>query len=129
MKKTIIQREDGKDYLIRWTLFTCRWFSIKLHKILISDDDCLHDHPWAFISILLKGSYIEHRRIGYIDYKKKYRAGNILYRHLHSIHRLEIDKPVTSLVITFRKKKTWGFYTKKGWVHWREYKTTGACES
>mgnify|MGYP003448137758 CR=1 FL=1 len=33
-------------YLVIYTLFTCKWFSIKIHKILISDPSDMHDHPW-----------------------------------------------------------------------------------
>jgi hypothetical protein len=59
-KKTIIERDDGIAYLIRVTLISIgKWFSIKLHNILQSDDACLHDHPWPFISIILRGGYYE----------------------------------------------------------------------
>lgn len=52
--------DNGRElYLIRWTLFACRYFSIKIHKILLSDNDDLHDHPWNFLSIILWGGYFE----------------------------------------------------------------------
>lgn len=54
---------DGSDYMIRWYIFNSRNFSVKLHNILKSDHDCVHDHPWDFISIILKGGYIEHSEI------------------------------------------------------------------
>lgn len=60
MKKKILYRDHGKTkYLIRWTLFTCKWFSIKIHKALQSDRGPLHDHPWNYISIILWGGYYE----------------------------------------------------------------------
>jgi hypothetical protein len=38
-----------------------RFGGVKLHHILRSDDDRdLHDHPWSFLSIVLKGGYWEH---------------------------------------------------------------------
>jgi hypothetical protein len=63
-KKTVIYRSgdnspNPKPYLIRWNLFGCPWFSIKIHKLLIPDDDCLHDHPWSFLTFILKGGYFE----------------------------------------------------------------------
>lgn len=129
-RKKVIGRFGEEPYLIRYSIFSCPLFAIKIHNILRSDDDCLHDHPWAFITILLKGAYIEEsehyngRRFRY------YSAGTILYRHKHWIHRLIIDKPVRSLVITFKKKRggAWGFFTPKGWVFWKDYKPTGGCE-
>lgn len=140
MKKKIIRREDGKDYLIRYTLFTCRWFSVKIHNILSSDYDCMHDHLWAFITFILKGGYVEYMRPagvadkiisrgGAFDRSKVYGRFSLLYRPANYVHRLEIHQPVWTFVITFKKTRQWGFYTKlKGWVHWRDYTPTNGCE-
>jgi hypothetical protein len=48
-------------YLRRWWLIPRnRWFNLYLHNILRDDDDrALHDHPWANLSILLRGAYRE----------------------------------------------------------------------
>ncbi|MBT1702937.1 hypothetical protein [Chryseosolibacter indicus] len=151
-KKTVLRIRDGKEnpiYLIRYSLLTCPWFAIKLHKIMLSDDDCMHDHPWSFISIILKGGYVEHRP----DYKahweshagwffnsemnpalmpvKKtlYGAGSILFRKAPSVHKLEVFQPATTLVITFRRKRQWGFHTPSGWKYWKDYIRSGQkCE-
>lgn len=127
-KKTTLRIRDGKTnpiYLIRYSLFTCPWFAIKLHRILISDDDCLHDHPWSFISVVLKGGCVEHTPKG----KRLFGAGSILYRPTPSIHKLEIFQPATTLVITFKRKRLWGFYTPSGWKPWYEYIRSGQkCE-
>lgn len=137
-KKKVISRQDGKPYLVRYSLFACRFFAVKIHHILISDAACMHDHPWAFISILLRGSYYEQRQImtpimdGIAHYShevtKRYSAGSILYRPAQSIHRLVISKPVWSLVITFKKVRPWGFITKSGWVPWHKYNEQNTCE-
>lgn len=120
--------ENGLIYLIRYSIFSCPLFAVKLHRILISDDDCLHDHPWSFISIILWGGYVEHSapkinfngitenavvKIGGKNYtiKKLYGAGSILWRPSPWPHKLEIFQPTTTLVITFKKTRTWGFYT------------------
>jgi hypothetical protein len=123
-KKKVIQREDKKPYLVRYTLFTCRYFSIKIHNILLSDHDCLHDHPWAFITFLLGGGYVE-----YTPYKSRvYGRFSLLYRPAYYIHRLEIHQPVWSLVITFKKVREWGFWTRRGFVPWYKYRATNQCE-
>lgn len=111
--KRIIKRRNDQPYLIRWTILgfgiDSSWFSIKLHNILISDEECLHNHPWAFISIILKGGYREHTRALPWSYKlskwsvpvmseknmfhvqhKEFRRGNILFRPAHWAHRLEL---------------------------------------
>lgn len=138
-KKKIIKRNDGSPYLIRYTICQFGCFSIKLHKILISDFACLHDHPWAFISIILRGGYIEHTKkkgptleAGSYVYKgfaesRLYGAGSVLYRQANHAHRLEIHQPAWTLVVTFKKTRDWGFYTPFGWVGWRQYNQDETC--
>lgn len=133
IKKTTLRIFDGIDnpiYLIRYSLFTCPWFAIKLHRILMSDDNCMHDHPWSFISIILWGGYVEespdysvmHKSVGFpYTLKRLYGPGSILWRPTPSVHRLVIFQPATTLVITFKKKRNWGFYTSKGWVLWSTF--------
>lgn len=152
-RKKIITRDDNEPYLVRWNLFECRFFSIKIHRILKSDDNCLHDHPWAFLSIILKGGYVEDRVVKWhftqhnevvdektavfydesIDEwgerkKKLYGAGSILFRRAKSVHRLEVYQPTTTLVITFRKIREWGFFGKRGWIPWYKYSNKNHCE-
>jgi hypothetical protein len=139
-KKTILRiRDEARDnpiYLIRYSLMTTPWFAIKLHRILLSDDDCLHDHPWDFISVILWGGYVEETFSIINGYtyrhtrsRKRYGPGSFLWRPSPSPHRLIISKPATTLVITFRKKRKWGFYTPTGWKHWITYIRSGSkCE-
>lgn len=119
LDKRIIKRRNNEPYLIRWTILgfgiDSSWFSIKLHNILISDEECLHNHPWAFISIILKGGYTEHTKALPWSYKlskwsrpvisekngfhvqhKTFKAGSILFRPAHWSHRLELGKTLSS---------------------------------
>lgn len=124
-KKKIIYREEGVPYLIRWNLFECRFFSIKIHKLCASDDACKHDHPWAFITFLMKGGYVEYSdRHG----SRLYSRFSLLYRPANYVHRLEIHQPVWTFVITFRKVRDWGFITPRGWVFWKLYRGQNSCE-
>lgn len=51
---------DADPYLIRHTLFACRWFRIMLHEFRRGDIDReLHDHPWSYVSLILRGGYWE----------------------------------------------------------------------
>lgn len=123
-KKKIIWR--GNDpYLIRYTLlFTPQWCQVKIHNILISDHICLHDHPWSFITLLIKGGYVEYSEKG----SKVYSRFSLLFRPAKYLHRLEIHQPVWSIVITFKKARVWGFLTPKGWIEWFNYSPTNNCE-
>lgn len=124
--KRMIYRDDNTEYLYRINFFECNLFSLKLHKILASDDQCQHDHPWSFISFILKNGYIEHTPNG----GSRYKAGSIIYRPAKWIHSLELlpGKPATTFVITFARIRKWGFFTKTGeWIHWKLYKAKEHC--
>ena len=94
---------------------------IRIHKILRSDDArAFHNHPWNFISIILKGKYTEVTPV----YDKSnffvgtnfcsYDKGDVLFRKSNSLHRLILakNKPVWTLFITGKKQRTWGFLTQ-----------------
>ena len=141
-KKTILrihdEARDNPIYMIRYSLFTCPWFAVKVHKFFLSDDDCLHDHPWSFLSIILWRGYTEEtfrkQDMGLpvgerIREVKHYGPGSILWRPAPWPHRLEIGKQALSLVVTFQKFRVWGFYTRSGWLEWRKYISSGSkCE-
>ncbi len=148
-EKKIIEREPGIPYLYRWNLLgigkDSKYFSIKVHKIVKSDEECLHDHPWPFMSIILKGGYKEttkwtpevyNWRGDYFCHKngcytvhKYFKAGDVLKRPAHWFHQLELidNKPCWTLVLTFKKIKSWGFLTKNGFINWRNYNQNEHC--
>lgn len=59
-KRDVIERK-GEPYLKRW-MFRCPLFSVRLHHFVGSDPDDHHDHPWSFVSLLIKGGYTEYIR-------------------------------------------------------------------
>lgn len=114
-------------YLIRWFIIPRNpWLNIYLHKFCRDDDDrALHDHPWWFVSIMLSGFYIEHRE----GKKRLIRlAPSIAFRSATAKHRIELFRdsngkpiPCWTLIITGRKKRTWGFWCPKGFVPWYDF--------
>ena len=66
--RVIFDRDDNEPYLERYYLFLKNRksfaFNITLHRILKSDLDDLHDHPWPWVTVILKGGYWEHTRAG-----------------------------------------------------------------
>ena len=63
-KRVITDRTGKVPYLIRYYIFLKDRkkfpFNITLHKVLVSDEPTLHDHPWNWGAIILKGGYWEH---------------------------------------------------------------------
>jgi len=130
--KEIIYRGDGKEYLIRYTLFWSPWFKIRIHHIKADDDDCLHDHPWDFVSFILKGGYWEHYDpimlahppgLAVARKSKWFGPGKILYRPACWRHKLKLPykKTCWTLVFMFRVKRLWGFWTRNGFIPHYDY--------
>jgi hypothetical protein len=121
-------------YIRRWWVIPRnRWFNVYLHQFLRSDDDrALHDHPWANLSILLRGDYIEHTQAG-----TRWRtAGDVVFRKSGKFaHRIELplnyasgdvfsECPCWTLFITGPRYREWGFHCPRGWVHWKLFTAT-----
>ena len=123
--------EQLGSLLIRYFIFRSKYIGVFIHRLLRSDVRTMHDHPWTFISIILTGEYTEHtlsKHINNLEVKKVYKRFSILYRPAKWIHRLEMDKPMWTLVIRFKRTKPWEFFSKTGFVNWKEYNYQGDCE-
>ncbi len=129
-KKYVIGR-SGEPYLTRWDILGTRHTTlphIYLHQFHRSDSDiALHDHPFAFVTFILRSGYYERTESG----TKWVKPFSILYRPLSWVHRIVLKKgtegKVWTLVFTGPKRKEWGFFCPKGWKHWTEVEEKG-CE-
>ncbi len=120
-------RVGGDDaYMLRWFLIPRNpWFNVYLHKFLRDDDDrALHDHPWWFISWMLKGGYFETGEDGITRtrFSPSVAFRKATHRHRVTLFRLNGKAvPCWTLVITGRKAREWGFWCPKGFVHWKKF--------
>lgn len=83
---------DGDTpYLRRWYIIPRNPFAnLYLHHFLCSDDDrALHDHPWWFASLVLKGGYWEHR--DKLTVRSWRSAGSIAFRRPTTPHRVALE--------------------------------------
>ncbi len=140
-------------YLRRWYLLprnpVC---NVYLHHFLRDDDDrALHDHPWAWFSFLLRGSYIEHTiAAGGVHSKRTRTAGSWKFSLPRRAHRIELEPvwwttddsevatrqfqtdrdaktPCWTLFITGPRVREWGFHCpEQGWVHFRRFTKRGS---
>lgn len=147
-----LQHGDGSEYMARWWLVPYRhlhalaWWrnplgwllqqfdiAVRVHHIATADlDRALHDHPWDFISVVLRGGYLEARPRNISpcfeghgtedSFYTERCTGSIGYRRATDRHRIISVKPNTyTLFITFKKVQWWGFYTPMGKVYYRDY--------
>jgi hypothetical protein len=109
---------DGTYRLDRYHVHESKPWNVRYHHIRTSDPSDLHDHPWDYVTTLLAGAYLEVTEDG----AQLYRAPRTLVRQAEDAHRLELPEgPVWSLLVTGPVRRPWGFYTDRGWVHWREH--------
>lgn len=122
-----IRSKQGELHFKRWRIWSTKWFNIYLHFINKADEDKhLHDHPWSFWSIILKGAYIE--LLGeegqYTPSRQIYRGWlNMSYRTKKVPHMIgAVVKPTYSLVITGPGSREWGYTTEDGWKNHSQYR-------
>jgi hypothetical protein len=75
-----------------------------------SDDErAPHNHPWWFASLVLRGSYIEHRADQVCPIIR--RPFSFGFRGLDTFHRVELPdgKPCWTIVVTGPDIRGWGF--------------------
>lgn len=113
----------GEDYLWRLRILQTPLFGIYLHKLCGPDPrDTLHDHPWSFVSFILKGGYVENIPCGcnfeHCDY---YSVPRHIYRmnvkrYNNSYHWIsELNRtPTWTLVFVGRRRRVWGYLDRDG---------------
>lgn len=102
---------------------------VYLHRIDQADPGLdLHDHPWPFLSIVLRGGYTEEvvdtREAGRAArrFRRSWLRGSAHRLRLHEAHRIIDVLPGTvTLVLRGRKQRQWGFYLPYGWVDQQKY--------
>jgi len=136
-------------YLRRYPLFpkSAWWavYNVYVHRFFRSDADVPHDHPWNFLTYVVKDGYTEdvwertdapirHHR----DYKKvSYNRlqGGWIFRKATHLHRVvlgrefaESDILKTPITVCFigRRQREWGFMEKintpkQTWTRWETF--------
>ncbi len=112
-------------YLQRWWVIPRNpLVNLYLHRILRSDDPrALHDHSYFNVSIILRGSYIEHTiAAGGVHRRTLREAGSVTFRSPWRAHRLEIAQGAAwSLFFTGPRLRAWGFHCPGGWIPWQAF--------
>lgn len=140
---THLHHADGTPYMERYWLIGDDWkwwFAVRIHHICTPDyDRHLHDHPWSFVSVILRGWYIERRPLSIAPcfggqeedyYTTSRKAGSVAFRRATDRHSISIVPAggAWTLFISFRKVQWWGFYTPGGKVYYRDYQSVHNME-
>ena len=113
------------------------WIGARVHHIQSSDDDrALHNHPWGFLTLILRGSYVETQMAPWIvktgrdsrgwstetigktmvDVRRRtFSTGSLRYCRANTFHMLHLPPggEAVTLFITFPKSQGWGFLFKR----------------
>jgi hypothetical protein len=132
-KRIIMDRESAEPYLERYYVFLKDRkkfpFNIFVHKFLKSDPDDVHDHPWPYATLILKGGYWEWIPIfdslgrKFAEYKQWRGPGHFRICSPTSYHRIELDPNITAwtLFMPGPQKREWGFLVDNKWIHNERY--------
>lgn len=94
-------------YLHRWVA-DFGLFSIRVHHFLRSDDNRnLHDHPWWYCTLVLRGSYRDVSEQG----EELLTPGKVAFRR--ALHRHTVQTAgVWTFLVTGPQVRRWGFWVK-----------------
>lgn len=127
-------------YMRRW-LIQNRWGTLRVHHFMGSDDyRAFHDHPWWFLTLVVKGSYrdltpcsnckgtglVTDAHLGCFDCMGKgYNVdklvlGSMRFRRTNYIHRVE-SKNAWTIVITGPWSRHWGFWHNGQFSRWKAF--------
>ena len=110
MKVVMDRGPSHKDYHLAkpWTKryyllfrYRPRWFPFNILINHILDDDHgagLHNHPFPFITIIIKGGYWETNNQGEKAWRKK---GYIGFRSANTLHRVDLEPGIKPITIFF----------------------------
>lgn len=127
-KRVVLDRQSREPYLERYYLFLKdrKWFpfNVFLHKFLKSDPDDVHDHPWPYATLILKGGYWEwiphfNEQGLMVGETRKWRgAGHFRTCGATSYHRIELQPGVTcwTMFMPGPQRRQWGFLVDNIWV-------------
>lgn len=154
----IIPHDIYGVYLKRWYVIPRnRKLNIYIHQFLWDDDDrALHDHPWWFVTLILKGGYIEETRsrdgkiklmvrTSVFNIKSPFWKRCVAYRPARWRHRVILPHlndglgrvPCWTLIITGPNNRKWGFWceprklrnrsNESKFIPWDEFESQGGC--
>lgn len=112
--KEIISKQ-GVVHFRRYELLSTPWFNLYIHHILESDQDQdLHDHPWDFQSLIMKGAYLEIVKTVSSNFTKTlvqmHLPGDVVSRNAEDAHKIKLlSESVWTLVLTSKPHRDWGY--------------------
>lgn len=121
-----------RNFMTRLRIVQTPWFGLYLHKFEGPDPrPTLHDHPWDFVSIILRGGYTERRSYGPFNFHiesiplhgakgrvrlRTWLRARINVKRAADVHYIEklSRLPTWTLMLVGRKRHEWGYLDRDG---------------
>jgi hypothetical protein len=132
-KRIVTDRQDNEPYLERYYVFLRdrkRFpFNVFLHKFLKSDPDDVHDHPWPYATLILKGGYYEwvpgfnDDGVKTCEVRHWRGPGHFRLCSANSYHRIELKEGIDcwTMFMPGPQRREWGFLVNNKWIHNEAY--------
>jgi hypothetical protein len=123
--------QPHENYMTRWRVIAVPWFGLYVHRLDKPDPrPTLHDHPWPFLSLILRGGYTEEVGVRSEGESSSPVVGRRSRSWRHgSSHRLRKSDahtitglrrtPTWTLVLVGRRARpepSWGYWDEEGWI-------------
>lgn len=137
-------------YLVRLRILESPWFGIYLHRFNLPDPrPTLHDHPWNFRSLVLRGGYVEATAYsaartdsrpvnsdpawpattyGEHGAWRTLRKGSVNRKRAEDVHTIVhlLRVPTWTLMLVGRRRRVWGYLDRDGtWTAFDEHRHDG----
>jgi hypothetical protein len=105
-------------YLKRWVL-NLSLFSLRIHHWLSSDDDRnFHDHPWWFLTFVIRGGYTDVNPLG----RERVGRWSVKFRPALHRHTVEVDTGgCWTILLCGPILRSWGFWVKEKFLKANKY--------
>jgi hypothetical protein len=138
LRRVKVYETGNPDHLLitRFRIITTPWFGVMVHALETPDETRhLHNHPWPFVTMILRGGYdqlwapsledaAKAVATGASPITKRMRAGSIGRMNRHQFHAIATlhRRPTWTLFMTGPRGGAWGFATADGFVDHDEYR-------
>ena len=125
--RIIMDRQCNEPLVERYYVFlkdrTWFPFNIFVHKFCKGDPGDLHDHPWPYFTLILRGGYYEWIPGKDGEIRKWRGPGHFRFCGASSYHRIELVDGITpwTLFMPGPQQREWGFLVNNTWVHNDKY--------
>lgn len=113
-----------ENHFVRYRIVQTPWFGLYVHRFDSPDVRDFHDHPWNFVSVILRGGYVEATgRPGTTARARRLRVGSFNLKRAtapHYIHHL-LRTPTWTLILVGRRQRVWGYVDEHGWTRFDEH--------